>query len=593
MAEERITTINLGSQHVAGAVFSKSPGGGLALRGYHRSDLLGDPGAEGQQIGQMKMALSEVIGALKIKGSEPKLVISGQPVFIRFVKLPPLDLDQVDQIVEFEAQQQVPFPINEVVWNYQLMGDPEDIDVEVLLAAIKSDELGQIDDAVVAGGLKSTGFQVAPMTLFNSFRFNYPDLEGTTLIIDIGARTTNLIFVEGTKMFLRSIKIGGIDITRAIAKEFNVDFQDAEQRKIADGFVALGGPYADHEDPVIAGVSKVIRNSLTRLHSEIMRTTNFYRSQQGGSAPELALLSGATVGLPFIREFFAEKLNIPIDYFNALRNVTVGGGVNKEVIATQAHTLGEIVGAAAAGLTSPPVNLELAPESVQKAREFQKRKPALVLSTLTLAGLLGALGLWYSKAADLAEQKSESLATQEKALSEHSAALKDLKSQLDAIEAKKDPFVDAVTNRAYWTAVFNDLSQRMDTDLMWITLLEPLAQGVSVTEDMVSDAASAASSGLTLETQPQGQGAAGGGGQDGGDSLLIDAVRIKGLYRSNDRGADIVVDYLANLRESTFFDLEDRSTNELLIKADPVVQYSGQWEMVLPLPEGARIPYTK
>lgn len=588
MADERITTINLGSQHVAGGVFSKSSNGGLSLQAFHRSDLLGDPGAEGQQVDQLKTAIAEVAGAIKSKGSEPKVVISGQPVFIRFVRLPPLDLDQVDQIVEFEAQQQVPFPINEVVWNYQLMGDPEDIDVEVLLAAIKSDELGEIDDVITSGGLKSTGVGVAPMALFNAFRFNYPDLEGTTLIIDIGARTTNLIFVEGEKMFLRSIKIGGVDITRAIAKEFSVDFQDAEQRKISDGFVALGGPYADHEDPVIAGVSKVIRNSLTRLHSEVMRTSNFYRSQQGGSAPQLALLSGATAGLPFIREFFAEKLNIPIDYFNALRNVTVGGKVDREFIATQSHTLGEMVGAALEKAGPVPVQLELAPESVQRARDFQKRKPALAMVSVTVAALLGGLGVWYMKAGELAAQKSQSLESKESELSKRSAEIKDLKVQLEGIEAKKQPFVDAVTNRAYWTAVFNDLSQRMDTDLMWITLLEPLAQGQSVTEDLASDAAAAASSGSTMGAQPQAPGSA-----EGEQALLVDSVRIKGLYRENARGADIVVDYLTNLRESNFFDLQDRSTSELLIKADPVVQYSGQWEMILPLPEGARIPYTK
>ena len=585
MAEERITTINLGSQHVAGAMFRKTPTGGLSLAAYHRADLVGEPGPEGQQSPQLKAALSEVVGALKAKGSEPGVVISGQPVFIRFVKLPPLDIDQVDQIVEFEAQQQVPFPINEVVWNYQLMGIPDDPDVDVLLAAIKKDELAEVDDTIAEAGLKSTGVGVAPMALFNSFRYNYADIEGTTLLIDIGARTTNLIFIEGSKMFLRTIKIGGVDLTRAIAKEFNVDFTDAEQRKIADGFVALGGPYADHEDPVIAGLSKVIRNSLTRLHSEIMRTTNFYRSQQGGSAPELALLSGATVGLPFMREFFAEKLNIPIDYFNALRNVTVGGGVDSDAIATQAHTLGELVGAGLAEVGEVPVELSLVPESVKKAQDFQKRKPALVVALIALAGLLGGVGFWYTKAAEIASAKSSALENKESELAERSEGIKELKNELIAIEAKKDPYVEAVTSRAYWTAVFNDLSQRMDTDLMWITVLEPLANGQPVVDSFAADAANLGQSGGSIQSSDPGS-------AEEGD-LMVDTVRVSGLYRQNDRGADIVVDYLSNLRESTFFDLKDRSTNELLKKADPVVQYSGAWEMELPLPENMRIRYTK
>ena len=133
-------------------------------------------------------------------------------------------------------------------------------------------------------------------------------------LVDIGSRTTDMIFMEGGKLFIRTVKIGGADITRAISKEFGADFSQADLRKVADGFVALGGAYTDHEDPEIAGISKVVRNSLTRLHSEIMRTITFWRSQQGGSAPSFVLLSGATAGLPFIREFFAEKLNLPVDH---------------------------------------------------------------------------------------------------------------------------------------------------------------------------------------------------------------------------------------------------------------------------------------
>ena len=527
------------------------------------------------------MALSEVVGVLKAKGNASRLVVSGHPIFIRFVKLPPLDLEQVDQIVEFEAQQQVPFPINEVVWDYQLMGIPDDPEVEVLLAAVKEDELNEIDAMVAASGIKTTGATVAPIELFNAFRFNYADLEGTNLLIDIGARTTNLIFVESGKAFIRTIKIGGSDISRAIAKEFDVSFQDAEQRKIADGFVALGGPYADHEDPVIAGVSKVIRNSLTRLHSEVMRTTNFYRSQQGGSAPELALLSGASISLPFIREFFAEKLNIPIDYFNGLRNVPLGKKLSREEMSEKAHTLGELVGAALSANGKAPLQIELAPAGVTAANELKKRKPFLLVSALSLAALFAGLGFWYSKAATLAAAKSGDLATTAAELEDHSKAIGDLKDRLEDIEKKKEPYVAAAFARAYWTAVFNDLSSRMDSDLMWITILEPLSGGTPVM------GAIEANSGASLAGQP---------GAESGGQGMIDALQISGLYRENERGPDVVVDYLEELKKSPYFDVEGKTNNELLPEASygpSGAQYAWDWKMVLPLPENARIPFTK
>ena len=311
MADDRIIALDIGSQQVSGASFTKTSGGGLQLEKFHRSDLVGDPFDDARRTAQSKMALKEVAGNLKIKKAETKYVISSQPVLMKFASLPAIDGEKLEEIVEFEAQQQVPYPINEVVWGYQLMGEPGDIEVEVILAAVKSDELNEIDELVEGAGLKPQGAEISPIAHYNALRFNYSDVEGPILLIDIGARTTDLIFMEPGKVFIRTIKLGGAEITKAIAKEFGIEYGAAEIKKITDGFVALGGPYADHEDPEIAGMSKIIRNSLTRMHSEIMRTINFYRSQQGGNAPKLALLSGASSTLPFIREFFAEKTEHP------------------------------------------------------------------------------------------------------------------------------------------------------------------------------------------------------------------------------------------------------------------------------------------
>ena len=135
---------------------------------------------------------------------------------------------------------------------------------------------------------------VAPMALYNAFRYNYADVQGCSLLIDIGARTTNLIFVEPNKVFSRSIPIGGTTFTANIAKEFSEPFGAAEERKRSDGFVSLGGSYAEPSDPEIARVSKIIRNSMTRLHAEITRSISFYRAQQGGSP--------AAAGVPVRRQ---------------------------------------------------------------------------------------------------------------------------------------------------------------------------------------------------------------------------------------------------------------------------------------------------
>ena len=583
MADKKsFTGLSLGSQNVSSAVFGSSAGGGLVLQNYHSVELLADPAADSQRPAQLAAALKQTSAALKLKGKEVRYSISSLPVFIRSVGLPPLDIDQVDQIVEFEAQQNVPFPISQGVWGYQLMGDPDDPEVEVMLAAIKSDELAEIDDVVAASGLKTISAEIAPMALFNAFRYNYADVEDVTLLIDVGARTTNLVYVEDGKAFVRNIKIGGAEITKAIAKEFGVSFQEAEQRKIADGFVALGGPYADHEDPVIAGISKVIRNTLTRLHSEIMRTTNFYRSQQGGSAPKIGLLCGGTAGLPYIRDFFAEKLNIPIDHFNGLRNVELGHGANAEEVSAKAHCMGEVVGGALREAGRAPLELDLIPESVQQGAAVSAKKPFLWVTTFVLALSLAGVGLFYTRAAQLTDEKATDRASIARDLERYDKKIEVAKGELEVLNERMDPYVRAAFERGYWLGIFKDLNDRMESDRLWITVMEPLSNGESLIESPDGDGAVP----LAAPAVP---------GERNAEGKQVDAIRIRGLYRKNQanptQSSEVVIAYFNKLRESGNFDFGELEQKDVIKQMDPSTgdNSAGTWMMELPLPDDASL----
>lgn len=581
MAEDRIIAFNVGSQQVTGAVFAKTAGGGLRLDRIERREFVGDPADDEVRKSQGGAALKEIVGELKAKGARTTYVVSSFPVLMKFASLPALDGERVDQIVEFEAQQQVPYPINEVVWGYQLTGDPDDIEVEVVLAAVKSDELNEIDETVIAAGLKPMGAEVAPVSLYNALCFNYGDVEDTVLLIDIGSRTTDMIFMEGGKLFIRTVKIGGADITRAISKEFGTDFIPADRRKVVDGFVALGGPYADHEDPEIAGISKVVRNSLTRLHSEIMRTITFWRSQQGGSAPSFVLLSGATSGLPFIREFFAEKLNLPVDYFNAFRNVTVSPGADRDLVAANAHTFGEVVGSALRQAGDVPVDIELVPESVQKVKDLNKRKPALILALVALVAFLGSLGFFFTKGAEASDAKAADIAEKADDLEQHNKAIEDLKAEIAKFDSQKAPFVDAVTHRVYWVRVFNYLGSKLEGDAMFFTVLEPLSGGRAIIADEALGLAAV-----------------------GGDQpSTVDSFSIEGLWRENAPGkSQVVYNYFERLKADAesgegggFFALEGVDIADV-INVDAGTgndRYAYPFKMVLPIPAESQVTFTE
>src|SRR5438045_1064990 len=201
-----------------------------------------DPAAEEMRRAQISSILREMMAELQIRHEAVNYAVPAQSVFARFVKLPAVDEEKIERIIAFEAQQNVPFPMDEVVWDYQLVGGGTDEQLQVVLVAIKSDLLEGLNGAVEAAGLRPVIIDVATMALANAFRYNYDESEGCSLLIDIGARTTNLIFIEQDKIFTRNVPIGGSSITAALAKELNESFTRAEARKKESKFVSLIGP---------------------------------------------------------------------------------------------------------------------------------------------------------------------------------------------------------------------------------------------------------------------------------------------------------------------------------------------------------------
>src|SRR5256886_9106275 len=268
----RLITLNLGSQTVGLAEFRVQAHGGLVLVDYRLREIPGDPAGEEMRRTQMAIALREIMDELHIKRGLVNYALSGQSVFARFVKLPAVEQEKIDKIISFEAQQNVPFPIDEVVWDYQVVGGGLDEQIQVVLVAIKVDLLDEINSGVEETGLHTSIVDVAPMALYNAFRYNYTDLSGCSLLVDIGARTTNVLFIEPRKVFSRSLPIGGNSITAAIAREFREPFAAAELRKRRDGFVSLGGAYAEPANPDVARVSKIARRPLTAAQAGLITT---------------------------------------------------------------------------------------------------------------------------------------------------------------------------------------------------------------------------------------------------------------------------------------------------------------------------------
>src|SRR6266480_5402731 len=372
----RLITLNLGSQTVGVAEFRVAHGG-LVLVNYRLHQVPLDPETGHRRDSHVAFeeaaaVLRDMMQEMQIPRRPVNYALPAQSVFARFVKLPPLVQEKLHKIISFEAQQNVPFPLDEVVWDYQLVGGGLGEQIQVVLVAIKVDLLDQTNAAVEGTGLQTSIVDIAPAALYNAFRYSYPEVGDCSLLLDIGARTTNILFIESGRIFLRSIPLGGSAITAAIAREFNESFAAAETRKKRDGFVGLGGAYAEPADPNVAKVSKIARSTMTRLHAELMRSISRYRAQQQGGVPERVFLAGGSSSMPYMREFFHEKLRVPVEFFNPLRNITAAESAPVRELRQSAHLLGEVVGLALRSVTSCRVELSRLPESVVRRKEMER-----------------------------------------------------------------------------------------------------------------------------------------------------------------------------------------------------------------------------
>jgi len=165
--------VDFGAGSLKLAEFEVNEAGGLRLKQYGFESL----GAEGSQETAREAivlkALQKLLAEKGIKSRTVNVCAPGFHVFSKFVKLPPVDAGKVTQIIQYEAQQNVPFPLEEVVWDYQILGSTAAGELEVLLVAIKADIVEGLFRTTEAVGLRLQLCDVSPAALCNAFRYNY------------------------------------------------------------------------------------------------------------------------------------------------------------------------------------------------------------------------------------------------------------------------------------------------------------------------------------------------------------------------------------------------------------------------------------
>ena len=284
MANSRqIVALNVGSQRVSMGVFSKTNKNDLILDRYATRLIVLDPSAEGMRLAKVGEAVADLVQELRVKGGVANYSVSGQSGFIRFVKLPALDDTDVEQLIRFEAQQHVPFPLDEVVWDYHLL-PAQGLEREAVLVAIKAEDLDSLNDEITSHGLSTGKVDCTQTSLYNAYVDSYPEEKEPVMLIDIGAKSTDLIYSEQGRFFTRSISAGGIFVTSAIAREFNLSF--------VDEYYCISTEVSHDFSRLAFSINKQLRNRLKGDLSKKGQLRNGFIKEKYGTSRQMRLRHG-------------------------------------------------------------------------------------------------------------------------------------------------------------------------------------------------------------------------------------------------------------------------------------------------------------
>ena len=449
--------LDFGAGSLKVAEFEPNEAGTLRLKQFGLKPLGFEGSQEAARERVILKAIQELFAERPFNSKSINVCAPGFHVFSKFVKLPPVDTSKVTQIIQYEAQQNVPFPLEEVVWDYQILGTTPTGELEVLLVAIKADVVEGLFRTAEAAGLRVQLVDVSPAGLCNAFRYNYGDLDGCTMLLDVGAKTSNLLFFEKGKVYSRSINIGANSITQDFAAESKLKFAEAERLKIEQGFVSLGGAYEEPDNPQQAAISKIARQVMTRLHIQVNQTLQFYRGQQGGSAPQRLFLAGGASIMPYTAQFFAEKLNLPVEYFNPFRNVQIDPSIDLEELAKVAHSYGEVVGLGLRNVAQCPVEMNLMPKSSLKRQQFNQKKPYFIATVFSLVAVVLAYGWFYAKIADIKRDSLARINDKVEPLKQKQGELQVEHGKLKKLNQESDQLTEWMEQRFFWPDVLTEL----------------------------------------------------------------------------------------------------------------------------------------
>ena len=352
--------------------------GGFRVEAFEvveHSNVLSQPDVDVSLV--VRNTLDEFLRRVDLSESKISVSVLGQSGFTRFVKLPPVEKSKIPDIVRFEAEQQIPFPIEEVTWRYQTFQDADSPEVEAGIFAMKQVDVAEMLAYFVGVGLDVDIVQMAPLALYNFMAFDGQiTADGATMLADVGADKTHLVVADGPKIWTRTIQIGGNNFTEALVKSFKLSFTKAERLKRT----AAASKYARQ-------IFQVMRPVFADLVQEIQRSIGYYTSLNRDSRFERLLGMGNGFRLPGMQKYLEQNLNMSVVRLEEFGRLSSESPNFKEYVLS----LGVAYGLAIQGMDQAVVRINLLPEAISRKRQWGRKRPWFVAAA---AAVLLGVGLF-------------------------------------------------------------------------------------------------------------------------------------------------------------------------------------------------------
>ncbi len=442
---------------------------GIQLVGDHAKffDLTQFPDQEKRES-LIKEGLQGILRAAKIRGGRAAISLSGQSVFIRHLKLPKIQKSKIDKIIRYEAQQQIPFPLEKITWDNQIFRSGAGLEEDVLFVAAKREIVENALGYLSRTGLEAELVDVSPLSLLNAITYNEP--LGKGIILDIGAKATNLIIVEEKGFWVRSILIAGDEMTHAIASQSGIPFDKAEELKKKHGLlpdaeaIAVSDVNAPGKD-----LPSLLAPVLTDLVNSIVQSLEFYRSKH---SHELVfreiILSGGGSKLKGIEDFLASHLHMQIRRANLAQKIKCPSNLRVDI--DFQTRFGAAIGLALRLLQRCPTTIDLLPPEQKAERDFKKERLWVIGAGLCLAFIPFTIGLnlWM---------QADSFRSQLRLLDKNLVGYKEIKDRISSIQenikrsnAKVGPFENLVFDRPLLLETMLEVD-KLFPDYTWLTSL--------------------------------------------------------------------------------------------------------------------------